>query len=302
MQNQLRAGLLLGAALLLGSALPQAPVFAATASSDAHVTAPAKKAGASSIKADASSKKADASAKKSGKPKAAAGKSKDGSKSAANKSKSTRKSAQKDAEDQKPGKLADFGSDAAPDDVVHVANWVSYTRNNRKKAFVVIDKKNAELYVFAPDGKLKSHAPILLGKAVGDDSAPGIGSKPLSQIAENEKTTPAGRFLARPGKNNHGENIIWIDYDAAVSMHRMRKVSEEERRAERMASPEKDDNRISNGCVNVPHAFYDRVLRPAVLKYGAYIYVLPETRTPQQQFGSYDVEKRVLAQAAESGA
>ncbi len=51
----------------------------------------------------------------------------------------------------------------------------------------------------------------------------------------------------------------------------------------------------------MPPDFYNRVLRPAVTKYGAYVYVLPETRTPQQQFGSYDVEKRVqLAQAADS--
>lgn len=130
---------------------------------------------------------------------------------------------------------------------------------------------------------------MLLGKAVGDDSAPGIGDKPLSKIKEDEKTTPAGRFLAQPGKDTHGDDIIWIDYNAAVSMHRMRKVSAEEHRAERMATPEASDNRISYGCVNVPPRFFDGVLKPAVGKSGAYVYVLPETRTPQQQFGSFDV-------------
>ncbi|MBL0392788.1 L,D-transpeptidase [Ramlibacter monticola] len=185
--------------------------------------------------------------------------------------------------------MADFGDADAPADVVRVANWVSATRNQGKRAFVLIDKKNARLYVFDPRGKLKDHTPVLLGKAVGDDSAPGIGSKPLSQIKEEEKTTPAGRFLAAPGKNNHGEDIIWIDYKAAVSMHRLRRVSAEERRAERMATPESDDNRISNGCVNVPPDFYNSVLRPSVRKYGAYVYVLPETRTPEQLFGSLAV-------------
>ena len=269
--------LVLGAAVLAASALYGPPAAAATKPAEAGISAAPKKA----------KPKADAPAgKKAGKATASAGKS-------------GKKSAKK--EDLKPGPLADFGSESAAPEVVHVANWVSYTRNNKKKPFVVIDKKNARLYVFEPDGKLKSHAPVLLGKAAGDDSAPGIGNKPLSQIKEEEKTTPAGRFLARKGRNTHGEDIIWIDYNAAVSMHRMRKVSEAERRADRMATPEADDNRISNGCVNVPPQFYNKVLNPTVTRYGAVVYVLPETRTPQQQFGSYDVTSRAqLAQASSS--
>jgi hypothetical protein len=31
------------------------------------------------------------------------------------------------------------------------------------------------------------------------------------------------------------------------------------------------------------------MLWPTVRKYGAIVYVLPETRTPHQQFGAYDV-------------
>ena len=197
--------------------------------------------------------------------------------------------AKKSAQDTKPGPLADFHGEAAPADVTHLANWVSWTRNNKKKAFVIIDKKQAQLYVFDPQGKLRSHTPVLVGKAVGDRTAPGAGNKPLAQLKEEEKTTPAGRFLAASGRNMRGDDIIWIDYAAAVSMHRMHSVSASERRAERMASPEADDNRISNGCVNVPPAFYNSVLQPAVRKYGAFVYVLPETTTPQQLFGSFDV-------------
>lgn len=260
----LRQGLLCGAALLV------APVFAAPARDavtidPSHIVQVADKQ-ASRPKAKADTKKASKAAK-----------NKSGKKSAAKK------------EDLTPGPLADFGKAEAPADVVHVANWVSYTRNAKKKAFVVIDKKNARMYVFDPKGKLKQDAPVLLGSAVGDTSAPGIGTKPLSQIKDHEKTTPAGRFLAIPGKNNHGEDIIWIDYNTAVSMHRLRKVKEEERRFERMATPESDDNRISNGCVNVPHDFYNKVLKPTVTKQGAYVYVLPETKSPQQLFGSFDV-------------
>ncbi|MEJ8840245.1 L,D-transpeptidase [Ramlibacter sp. AN1133] len=290
--------LVLGAALLVASALHAPLTFAATKAPGSATTASAALHGKSKAG------KAKAGKPKAGKPKAAPAAAKAGGKASSKAATTAKKSAgkkagKKDPEDLKPGPLADFGSQAAPPDVVHVANWVSYTHNNRKKAFVLIDKKNARLYVFEPNGKLKSDAPVLLGKATGDDSAPGIGNKPLSQIKEEEKTTPAGRFLAMRGKNNHGEDIIWIDYNAAVSMHRMRKVSEAERRAERMATPEVEDNRISNGCVNVPPQFYNGVLRPTVARYGAFVYVLPETRTPQQQFGSWDVGKRVqLAQAS----
>ena len=252
----------LRSAVLLGAALCMTPAFAAT-----------------DTKADTDKPKARAVAKKDKKA-----------------GKSTKKA------EPKPGPLADFGGKDAPPEVVHVANWVSYTRNNQKKAFVVIDKKNAQMYVFEPDGKLKSNATVLLGQAVGDVLPPGTASKPISQLKPHEKATPAGRFLAKPGKNHKGDDVIWIDYDAAISLHRLRKVGKENR-AERLASAEIDDNRISNGCVNVPPAFYDSLLRPTVLKKGAYVYVLPETKAPQQLFGSYDVVNKgtQLAQASVAG-
>jgi hypothetical protein len=258
--------------LLAAAALAFSPAFATTQGSAA------KSKPAATKKAETkAAKKADGKADK-----AAASKGKD-------KARKTAKAVEK--EDKTPGPLADFDGQDAPDDVVHVANWAAYTRNHRKSAFVLIDKKQARLYVFDPKGKLKSSTPILLGKAVGDHSVPGIGTKPMNQIKEDEKTTPAGRFRAELGRNTNGEDIIWIDYATAVSMHRLRKVKAEEQRAERLATPDVSDNRISYGCVNVPAAFYDRVLRPTVARQGAYIYVLPETKTPQQQFGSFDVPR-----------
>jgi hypothetical protein len=189
-----------------------------------------------------------------------------------------------------PGvRLADFNGEDPSPDTRHVANWVVHTNNAKRQAFVIIDKKDARVYVFSPDGKLKESAPALLGSARGDDSFPGIGDKPLSAIKPYEKTTPAGRFVAEVGRNANHEDIVWVDYDAAVSMHRIRPTNIKERRLERLASLTIDDNRISFGCVNLPVSFYENVLSPTVQKYGAVIYVLPETKTPQQVFGSYDV-------------
>jgi len=128
-----------------------------------------------------------------------------------------------------------------------------------------------------------------MGAARGDDTYPGVGDKPLNQVKEYEKTTPAGRFVAEPGKNAGGEDVVWVDYNAAVSMHRIRPLVASERRLERLASRTIEDNRISFGCINLPVSFYEDVLSPMVHKYGAIVYVLPEVKTPQQVFGSYDV-------------
>jgi hypothetical protein len=190
-------------------------------------------------------------------------------------------------------RLADFGSEEPSPDARHVANWAFHAGDNGPRSVVIVDKKMAKVYVFNPQGQLQAATPALLGAAIGDDSAPGIGDKPLAQVLPEEKTTPAGRFIAERGMNTNGEDVVWVDYNAAVSMHRIRPTVAAERRIERMASPTHEDNRISFGCINLPVAFYEKVLSPAVRTTGAVIYVLPETRTPQQVFASYDVPTAV---------
>jgi hypothetical protein len=185
--------------------------------------------------------------------------------------------------------LASFGNLKPTSAVRMVANWSAYSGDHQKMAFVVVDKKDARVWVFNPDGTLVANSPALLGAAIGDDSVPGIGEKPLSQVKPEEKTTPAGRFIAEPGTNLTGEDVVWVSYDLAVSMHRVRPIVKAERRLERLASPTPDDNRISFGCINLPPAFYEKVLSPTVNKYGAVIYVLPETHSIAEVLGAYDV-------------
>lgn len=184
-------------------------------------------------------------------------------------------------------RLAQFGREKVSPDVRQMANWVVRSGDNRNMSFVVVDKKGAKVYVFNPLGQLKQATPALLGAARGDDSAPGIGDKPLSQVRPEEKTTPAGRFVAELGMNTHGEDIVWVDYDAAVSMHRVRATVKSERRLQRLASPTPADNRISFGCINLPPRFYENVLKPTVQTTGAVIYVLPETRRLHDVFASF---------------
>lgn len=187
-------------------------------------------------------------------------------------------------------RLAQFGRVKASPDARRMAHWVLSSRDHQSRSFVIVDKKNAKVFLFDPAGRLKAATPALLGAAAGDDSAPGIGDKPLSQVLPEEKTTPAGRFIAELGMNTKGEDIVWVDYDAAVSMHRVRANVKAERRLQRLASPTAGDNRISFGCINLPVKFYEQALKPTVQAGGAVIYVLPETRPLGETFASfYDV-------------
>lgn len=176
-------------------------------------------------------------------------------------------------------------SSAAGQDTRQVAAWVLATGNSHGQPFAIIDKKAAMLHVFDAAGSPRGSSPVLLGLAVGDDSVPGIGERKMSDIRTAERTTPAGRFVSEPGRNLQGEDIVWIDYDAAVSMHRVRAGNQADRRLERLATPTPADNRISYGCVNVPAAFYDAFIKPVFGVKPAVVYVLPETRPASVVFG-----------------
>lgn len=190
---------------------------------------------------------------------------------------------------------ADFKHERASAESVDVANWVLAADNNRGLPFMIIDKKEAAVYVFDGKGNLHGTTAALLGAAVGDDSVPGIGERKLSSILLEERTTPAGRFVAALARNTSGKEILWVDYAAAVSLHRVVTSNRTERRAERLASATPLDNRISYGCINVPAAFFDKVVIPA-FKNNGIVYVLPETKSLQQVFASFGGAKPTSGQ------
>lgn len=186
-------------------------------------------------------------------------------------------------------RLADFGNSRPSKEARHLANWIADSRDNDHSDFIIVDKKYATLYVFDAQVRLRGSSPVLLGAAVGDDTVPGIGSKPLAEVRPEERTTPAGRFLAERGHNARGEDVVWVDYNAAVSMHRVLRTNPREHRLERLASKSLADKRISWGCINVPVAFYENTIRPLFASHRTLVYVLPDTKSVQEVFGSYDV-------------
>ena len=169
-------------------------------------------------------------------------------------------------------------------DAGELFGWVARSRDNDGLPFMIIDKRRAHLWVFDHSGKLQGDAPVLLGVARGDDTAPGIGDKKLSEIKPEERTTPAGRFLAEVGMNLRGEDVVWVDYDAAVSMHRVLTTNAKEQRARRLDTPTPNDNRVSYGCINVPTAFFENVVSTTVRGGNSVVYVLPESRPLRSVF------------------
>jgi hypothetical protein len=172
-------------------------------------------------------------------------------------------------------------SDAAK----RVVEWVAASKDNHALPWAVVDKKNAALFLFDPKGKPLAAVPVLIGIAAGDEASPGVGTKKLADLGPAEKTTPAGRFLAKFGLPVSGERILWVDYATSVALHPIPKdAGARERRRERMLSPTPDDNRITFGCINVPKAFYTGALSPLFRKKGGYVYVLPDTKPLEEVF------------------
>lgn len=197
--------------------------------------------------------------------------------------------------------------------VIDLAGWVIASGDNRGLPFAIVDKGAAQLLVFGADGKVRGLAPALIGSAVGDSSAPGVGDRELRDIPASDRTTPAGRYLAGYGPAAGGVSVLWIDYATAVSIHPVQatRASRKEKRKERLASATTADNRITHGCVNVSPAFYKQVVDPTFKKVGGVFYVLPEEEAlgtafpgfaPSIDFAFSPVEEDIFASQSAAAA
>lgn len=173
---------------------------------------------------------------------------------------------------------ANFQSESASRRTRDMANWVVSSGDNQNMPFSIVDKVNAKVYVFDANGQLRGAAPALLGMAKGDRDLPGVGKKPMSRMSPSERMTPAGRFVSAMGRNLHGKEILWLDYENSLSMHPVVTTRPKERRVQRLASPTPSDNRISFGCINVPPEFFKDVVHPVFSGVVGVVYVLPEDK------------------------
>lgn len=170
--------------------------------------------------------------------------------------------------------------------VIELAGWVIASKDAQGYPFAVMDKAAAQVLVFDGDGRLRGAAPALFGSAVGDHTAPGVAGLALRAIPGRDRTTPAGRFIGGFGPSLDAGRVLWVDYESAVSIHPTATGVPAERRAERLATPAPDDNRVTHGCINVAPDFYTHVIEPIFQKGGVF-YVLPETDTLADTFPEF---------------
>ena len=180
------------------------------------------------------------------------------------------------------------------DTVIELAGWVVASKDSEGYPFAIMDKAAAQILVFGGDGRLRGMAPALFGSAVGDHIAPGVAGLALREIPGRDRTTPAGRFVGGFGPSIDAGRVLWVDYDSAVSIHPTATGVPAEKRAERLASPAPDDNRVTHGCINVSPEFYERIIAPTFERGGVF-YILPDTAPLAETFPEF-VRSRPTAQ------
>lgn len=172
------------------------------------------------------------------------------------------------------------------DTVIQLAGWIKASKDTAGYPFIVMDKAAAQVLVFDGKGKLLGATPGLFGSAVGDHSAPGIAGYALKAIPDQDRTTPAGRFIGGFGPSLDAGRVLWVDYDTGVSIHPTATGVPAEKRPERLASPSPDDNRVTHGCINVDPDFYARIIQPTFAKGGVF-YILPDKQSLAETFPDF---------------
>ena len=161
-------------------------------------------------------------------------------------------------------------------DARRVLGWIEQSGDNLELPFVIIDKVGARVWAFDRNAVPQGSAAALMGVGRGDVSPAGIGQRKLAEIAPADRITPAGRFISGLGNDLGKADILWVDYDNAISLHRVVPGNRLDRRAQRLATAATDDNRISYGCINVPAGFFDTVIGPLFKRTNGIVYILPE--------------------------
>ena len=162
---------------------------------------------------------------------------------------------------------AELAREQAAPEVQQVAAWAIDSLDHAGLPFIVIDKARARLFAFDHQGHLHGSAPVLLGASHDDGPA-----------------TPAGRFVADPRLSARSDGIVWVHANTTLSLRGIACNVMAGRRLQRLASGDVQDQRISDGSLQVAADFYRDYL--SQLRWQESVaYVLPEALPWQQVFG-----------------
>lgn len=137
-------------------------------------------------------------------------------------------------------------------DMSEQARYATSALASTMPTLVVMDKARGELLI-VENGTVIMRSPALYGKGAGEDEG------------EDRNVTPAGIFTLQEYSANSrqyegGRVLAFLCQRAGCYViHPTWNGAPAERRNERLASPSVEDNAISNGCINVPTEFYQRM-------------------------------------------
>lgn len=153
--------------------------------------------------------------------------------------------------------------------------YVQQNKDNVGSNYIIADKKMGALYVMDATGAVVTETPALFGKTAGDvvatgQTAAGKFRLSLSQITED----PTNAYGGNAQKFTEGTD------GSVYAIHRVI-TPKGQRRLQRLATSDPKDNRVSQGCINVPTEWYDKYLNR---DFGGNIYIIPETASVQSMF------------------
>lgn len=150
------------------------------------------------------------------------------------------------------------------------------------ESLIVADKTSGKIYVYDEGLKRVEYAPALYGRSLAN-SISDINSAPV---------TPSGEFRTRKVYSTQlGESITtFIEGETSIlAIHPVWLKSPKQRRLERLASDDAADNRITNGCINVPKKFYYDIMNK--LDDGVKLVVLAEGVVLENDIGKDVLQK-----------
>lgn len=156
----------------------------------------------------------------------------------------------------------------------YAEDWANL-RDYLNSPVIIASKSDASLMVFIPEENIVYRTPALYGKMKSDafdQTVYDANDKPLP-------ITPAGIFSSRKAYSTYLKSKITSFINGKnyiVAIHPVYNSNVSQYRVERLHSRTIDDNRITNGCINVPGSFYAKYIEP--LRDGTKVIVLPESR------------------------
>lgn len=163
---------------------------------------------------------------------------------------------------------------------ISVFTEMAATAQQTGKGFIIADKPNGMIHIFDKDGKVIAQDTALYGKDVGDVLAS------ASALAGGKKITPAGKYALEAVKLRDGDTyaggytldlVGTNDGTGTIAIHAAYLGNVNEKRLERLATPDVKDNRVSYGCINTSHKTFLNKIIPNISKLdGGMVFVLPD--------------------------